>query len=383
MPGSAMKRRILFLISSFAQGGAQRHLLELIRLLDPAAFEIAICTLNDVNHFGGDLPAGQPAYCLRSPVFWSPLAFARLAGAIRSFRPDILHCYLNDGNLWGRLASRLSRPGAVLTSVHLDEMSPLYQFWERRLNRWSDRIVAHSRSIERLLVGDLAVPAEKVSVIANGVDVDRFAPVTDASRRAARDARGLGADAFVALMPARVAWQKNQDLVLEAMGALKARGALPAGFRLLLAGGISSQVLSRKVDGLIASHGLAQNVQRLGPVKDMPAVLHAADVVLLPSRTEASPIAALEGLSTAVPVVISDTSNTDGVVVPGEHGWQVVANDRPDLERALEQVLATSAVERARLGQAGRAHVAARFTNRRVAQDFTRVYDEIAPARAP
>jgi glycosyltransferase involved in cell wall biosynthesis len=373
------KRRVLYLISTFLQGGAQRHLLELVRFLDPAMFDVSFCALNDVNHFGADLPAGQPQFCLGGPVFWSPLAFAKLVRALKSFRPDILHCYMNDGNLWGRLASRLWRPRAVLTSVHLDAMSPLHRFWERRLYPLSDRIVAHSRSIERLLVQDLGVPAVKVKVIVNGVDVTRFRAVDADSRRTARSSLGLDDDAFIALMPARIAEQKNQDLVIEALGALRARGALPTSFRLLLAGGISSHTLSRKVDKLIAQHRLQAQVARLGAVKDMQSLYWAADVALLPSRTEASPIAALEALSVAIPVLISDTSNTDDVVVPGEHGWQVRANDRADLERGLADVFATPRVELARRGLAGRAHVEAHFTNQGVAAHFTHLYDEVAP----
>ncbi|HEX2658595.1 MAG TPA: glycosyltransferase [Polyangia bacterium] len=376
---SVVKRRILYLISTLLQGGAQRHLLELIRFLDPNQFEVAICALNGENHFGADLPAGQPAYQLGSPVFWNPLAFVRLTAALRDFRPDILHCYMNDGNLWGRLASRIHRPRAVLTSVHLDDMSPIHRFWERRLHGFTDRIVAHSRSIEHLLVNDLGVPAAKVTVIANGVDVGRFTLASDETRRRARQARALTDDTLVAVMPARIAEQKNQDLVLEALGRLKGQGKLPAGFQLLLAGNISSHALARKVNQLIERYDLGAQVQQLGPVKDMPALFAASDVAFLPSRTEASPIAALEALSAGIPVLISDTSNTDGVVVPGQHGWQVKANDLTDLERAIETILATSAAERTALGRAGRAHVEARFTNRRVADDFTRLYDAVAP----
>jgi len=369
-----LKRRILYLISSLAQGGAQRHLLELIRFLDRDRYEVAICALNGKNHFGADLPPGEPAYQLGSPVFWNPVAFRRLVAAVKAFHPDILHCYMNDGNLWGRFASRFHRPPAVLTSVHLDDMDPVHRFWERRLHPWTDRVVAHSRSIERLLVEDLDVPASKVTVIANGVDVDRFAVVTADARQAGRRAHALADDAFVALMPARIAEQKNQDLVLEALGTLKKQNKLPASFCLLLAGAISSRSLSRKVDHLIARHELGEQVRRLGAVKDMPGLFAATDVVLMPSRTEASPIAALEGLAAGIPVLISDTSNTDEVVIPGRHGWQVKANDRAELERALEVVLATSPAERAALGRAGRTHVEARFTNARVGRDFASLY---------
>ena len=375
------KRRVLFLLSSFTQGGAQRHLLELMRLLDPARFELAICALNRTNHFGADLPAGEPQYVMGGPVYWNPVAFANLVRALRRFQPDILHCYMNDGNLWGRLASRLWRPRAVLTSVHLDDMAPVHRFWERRLYPYSDRVVAHSRSIERFLVQDLGVPPAKVTVIVNGVDVARFRAVDAASRAAAREKLGHAPEQFLALMPARIAAQKNQDLVIEAVAALSGRGALPAGFRLLLAGTVSSRALSRKVDRLIAQHRLHDQVLRLGAVKDMQSLYAAADVVLLPSRTEASPIAALEALSVGIPVLISDTSNTDEVVVPGQHGWQVRANDAVALESALAEVLASSREERERRGQAGRAHVQAHFTNQGVAEAFTRLYDQVAPAR--
>jgi glycosyltransferase involved in cell wall biosynthesis len=180
-------------------------------------------------------------------------------------------------------------------------------------------------------------------------------------------------------MAARIAEQKNQDLVIEAVAALRGRGMLPEGFRLLLAGTISSHALSRKIDRLIGEHRLEQHVLRLGAVKDMQSLYAAADVVLLPSRTEASPIAALEALSVGIPVLISDTSNTDQVVVPGQHGWQVRANDPAELEAALGEILTTSRTELERLGRAGRAHVQAHFTNQAVAQAFTRLYDEVAP----
>ena len=373
------KRRVLFLLSSFTQGGAQRHLLELMRSLDPSRFELAICALNRTNHFGADLPAGEPRYVMGGPVYWNPVAFVNLVGALRRFQPDILHCYMNDGNLWGRLASRLWRPRAVLTSVHLDDMAPVHRFWERRLHPLSDRIVAHSRSIERFLVTELGVPAQKVTVIVNGVDVTRFRAVDATLRAAARAQLGHAPQQFLAVMAARIAEQKNQDLVIEAVAALRGRGMLPEGFRLLLAGTISSHALSRKIDRLIGEHRLEPHVLRLGAVKDMQSLYAAADVVLLPSRTEASPIAALEALSVGIPVLISDTSNTDQVVVPGQHGWQVRANDPAELEAALGEILTTSRTELERLGWAGRAHVQAHFTNQAVAQAFTRLYDEVAP----
>jgi hypothetical protein len=129
------KTRILYLISSLTQGGAERHLVDLVRDLDPARWDPAICVLTERIHYKAELPAGQPKYTLGSRVWASPAALARLIAAVRAFRPHILHTYMNDANLWGRLAGRFARSPAprVITSVHLDDMSAGYRWIERPL----------------------------------------------------------------------------------------------------------------------------------------------------------------------------------------------------------------------------------------------------------
>jgi glycosyltransferase involved in cell wall biosynthesis len=370
--------RTLFLISSLAQGGAERHLLELARHLG-AGFDPAICVLRDSVHYSDDVPVGEPRFALRSRTWASPLAFTRLRAALEQFQPEILHCYLNDGNLWGRLASVRRRPPVVITSVHLDDMSTFYAGCERLLHRQSDRIVAHSASIAEMLVRRAGVPPEKITTILNGVDPGRFVPGSPEQRAVARQRFDLPPNGLVALMPARIAWQKNQDLVIEALGSLRER--IPDDFRLVLAGRVSSGRLSRKVDRLIASHRLERYVMRLGAVSEMQALYHATDVVWLPSRTEASPIAAIEGLSAGLPVLISDRANTDRVVVPGVHGWQVTANDLGELEAAIAAIVATEPEVFRGFGAAGREHVERNFSNERVAREFKALYDELLSAK--
>jgi glycosyltransferase involved in cell wall biosynthesis len=373
------RAKIFYLISSLAQGGAERHLLDLARHLDPDRFASDICVLKDQSHFQGDVPAGQPRYRLRSRVWASPPAFARLVVALRAAQPQILHTYLNDGNLWGRLAASFSGPQRprIITSVHLDDMGPGYRWVESRLAGRTDCIIAHSRSVERLLVDEIGIARERVVVIPNGIDPDRFRPAAADAKAAARAAHGLAAGDFVALMAARIAQQKNQDLVIEALARLKAAGALPARFRLLLAGRVSSRVYDLRVRAAVARAALGDLVRFLGPVRDMPSLYAAADVVLMPSQTEASPIAALEALACGVPVLISSASNTDGVLVGGEHGWQIGEVTAASIAASIEEIVKTSADARARMGAAARGHVLAQFTTARMAADFMRRYDVV------
>ena len=378
------RAKIFYLISSLAQGGAERHLLDLVRRLDPDRFDSDICVLNDRAHFKGDVPAGQPRYRLGSRVWASPRAFAGLVGALRAARPQIVHTYMNDANLWGRIAATFVGPRPrIMTSIHLDDMGPGYRWLERRLAGRSDLIIAHSRSIERLLVDQLRVARERVAVIANGIDPDRFRPATADAKAASRAAHGLAADDFVALMAARIAQQKNQDLVVEALARLKAAGTLPERFVLLLAGRVSSRAYDRRVRAAIERAGLGDRVRFLGPVGDMPALYGAADVVLMPSQTEASPIAALEALACGIPVLISAPSNTDRVLVPGQHGWEIADATTETIAGALQEIFKTTAAGRTQMGTTARAHVVERFTIDRVASDFMARYDALLAPGSP
>jgi glycosyltransferase involved in cell wall biosynthesis len=118
-------------------------------------------------------------------------------------------------------------------------------------------------------------------------------------------------------------------------------------------------------------------VRFLGPVRDMPSLYAAADAVLMPSQSEASPIAALEALASNVPVLISAASNTDQVLIAGQHGWQIDEVTPATIAASIAEIVKTSAADRARMGAAARAHVLARFTTARVADDFMRLYDVV------
>jgi len=133
----------------------------------------------------------------------------------------------------------------------------------------------------------------------------------------------------------------------------------------------------------IARAGLEDRVRFLGPVGDMPALYSTADVVLMPSQTEASPIAALEALACGIPVLISAASNTDRVLVPGQHGWEIGDATVESIGRALQEIVTTPPAARAAMGAAARAHVVAQFTIDRVARDFMARYEALLAPGQP
>jgi glycosyltransferase involved in cell wall biosynthesis len=370
------KIRLMYLNPSLTQGGAERHVVDVVANLDDARFDVAMCVVRPGVHYQKDLPAGEPRFLLNR-FFFSPLAFLGVVAAIRKFKPDVLHSHLNDGNLMARLAVRFAAVPVVVTSVHLDDLNWMYRLLERRLWPATSRIVAVSRGVRDFLVDRVRVPSERVQIVVNGVDPARFVPGSDEQRLAARRQFNIPETAQAALMPARISVQKNQDLVIETLGALKKSGALPGNFLLLLAGRTSSGRFMRKVQRLIARHGLHDQVRLLGTVKEMQALYWASDLVFMPSKSEGSSIAAFEAMSAGLPVLISDRGNTDGVIIEGQTGWQVPANDLPALASAVRQILQMPPAERRRLGAAGRRRIEERYTLKRVAHDLQTLYESL------
>ena len=112
----------------------------------------------------------------------------------------------------------------------------------------------------------------------------------------------------------------------------------------------------------------------LGVVSEMQELYWASDVMLMPSLTEGSSLAAFEAMAAGLPVLISRRGNTDGAIVDGQHGWQIADSDTASITRALRVVLETPAAERQRLGRQGRARVEEHYTVGRVARDFEALY---------
>src|SRR5262249_47290735 len=161
----------------------------------------------------------------------------------------------------------------------------------------------------------VGLPDARVQVVVDGVDPARFVPAGDDARRAAASARfGVAPDRLVGLMPARISRQKNQERVVEALARLKADGRLPPSLLLLLAGRSSSEALARKIESLVARAGLGEQVRLLGLVSEMQELYWASDVMLMPSITEGSSLAAFEAMSAGLPVLISRRGNSDGAI---------------------------------------------------------------------
>jgi glycosyltransferase involved in cell wall biosynthesis len=214
-----------------------------------------------------------------------------------------------------------------------------------------------------------------VDVVENGVDASRFAPLDLPARIAARARFGIDGETFV--VPARIAYQKNQLAVVRAVAELRSRAAWPRTARVVFAGRVEAHSdYARCVDAAIRHLDVGDVIRRIDPVRHAEQLLAAADATLLPSRFEGLPNAALEALSCGTPAIVSRAANTEELVRDGVTG--IVTGDTHEaVGHGMLRFLAMSAGERAALGTRGRRDVHARFGIARMVDATCAIYDRV------
>jgi len=374
------RHKILYLTPNLKQGGAERQLLELIRRL-PERFEPVMCVFDEAVHYADYLLPGEPRHVLGVQRM-NRRGFTRLCEVLRSERPAILHTWRDTANFWGRMATARVPVPIVVASTRNRQLHPFNLLTERRFARRTARVLANSEGVRRELVSIARVPAEKVQIIHNFIDLDRFRPPSDEERAQARARWNLAPGDVALLLPGRISVQKHQFGVALALGMMRRRGQLPPNVRLLLAGRRHDRLYGALLDPWLKLQGVHERVTHLGTVTDMVSLYQAADVAVLPSLWEGLPNAVLEALACGLPAVVSHAANIDRIVT-AEAGIEVPTFAHRPLADALARITALGDDERRRMGARGRAHIADNFSVPRVLGEIVDLYDHLLAASPP
>lgn len=367
------RHKVLLFVPNLQQGGAERQILELMTRL-PSRFEPTLCLYEDVVHYREYLPEGEPRHVLGAKRM-GPRGLDRLVEVLRREKPDILHSYRDKANFWARLAAARAPVPVVITAVRSRAMHIVHLATEQWLSTRSDRVIANSEGVRRELVGLAGVEPEKIQILHNFIDVEKFHPPDAEERRAARARWGLRDDELALLLPGRIGLQKHQLGLAFALARLKRAGRLPPRLRVLLAGRNRDRMYSFVLPRVLRALGLDGIVTFLGPVNEMVSLYHAADALVMPSLYEGLPNAVLESHASGLPAVVSHAANIDQLILDGRTGFEVPTFDSEALAEALGRLFALTDAERRAMGARGRVHIAAKFSIDRVLDETVRLYD--------
>lgn len=305
-------------------------------------------------------------------------ALAKLIGIARAFRPHVVHTHTAKAGFIGRQAALAVRPrpaivhtyhGHVLEGYFGPAKTRLYLELERALARVSDRLLGVSQATVEDLVRLCVAPREKFRVLPLGLDLQPLTEVDETLRASSRRELGIGAGDVLLIFVGRVVPIKRLDVLLRAVA--KARTGDPR-IRLALVGdGEERPGLERQA----AELGIERHVLFLGYRRELPPLFTAADVAVLSSDNEGTPVSLIEAAAAGLPAVATDVGGVREVV--GEETGIVVP--RGDAAALADGVLmmAGDAEERERRGRAARERALGRYGAERLLADVDALYREL------
>ncbi|MBI4241965.1 MAG: glycosyltransferase [Candidatus Rokubacteria bacterium] len=371
--------RILFVLTQAVRGGAEEVVLALLNRLDPLEFEPALACPETLLDAMPEVRLMAVETFRASAESWvEPREVSKLAAGIRRFRPHLVNPHLFRSTLVAApLAKWLGVPRVVET-YHGREAwrrGPIKGSFlvDRIVSHWVDRVIAVSEAARDFLVRAKRIRPSKVVVVPNGRDLSLFKPGMAAD--GVRQELGLEPHVPVVGVVGRLEPQKGHLFVLDAFPSVLAE--LPEA-RLLIVGDGS---LRRALEGRAARLGISGRVLFTGFRTDVPRLLDAMDLAVLPSLFEGMPLTAIEAAAMARPVVATRVDGTPEVVRDGITGRLVPPGDPVALGEAIRALLHDPSGAR-RMGEAGRARVLARFDLQAQVEATARVYREVVTGAA-
>jgi len=309
-------------------------------------------------------------------------AIRDLHRAFRELEPTIVHTHNPKPGVFGRIAARAAGVPAIVNTVHGLYALPEDGLAKKAVVYSLERIAAACSHAELLqnpedlpVLRRLGVPHERLTVLGNGVDLDRFDPErSSGGRERVRTELGIAPSTVVIGLVGRLVWEKGYRAVFEA--AVRLRG-LDVAFVVV---GPNEPDKSGAVPEAAIEEAEAEGVRFLGSRDDMVDLYDAFDVYALASHREGYPRSAMEAAAMGLPVVATDIRGCRQVVADGETGMLVPVDDGAALAEVLRRLVLDHRLRR-RQGRAARDRALEHFDDRAVIATTLRTYDEVLDRR--
>jgi L-malate glycosyltransferase len=383
--GLVNRLRVAYLNHTARIGGAEESLLNLLRALPPWVEPLVACPrgelANEVRRLRVRVwPIQATELSLKLHMRRTPAGIIELGLAARSLRSllkqgfDAVHANSARAAL---IAAVAGRPHGVARVAHIRDALPdaaAARATRSVLLRTSDAIIFVSRYTADRFLDGRSHPL--VNVIHNPVDIDRFS-AKDESKSQARRALGLAPGGYVLAMVAQITPWKAQDDAVKTVAALRDLGLeaqlLLVGSTKFVSARYDNAAYEQRLHALVGELNMSDRVRFLGERSDVPAILQAADMVLVPSWEEPFGRTVVEAMAMHVPVAATEVGGPSEILQPGVQGLLLPPRQPAKWARALKPLL-EDAERRTEMGCAARERVLAAFTPERHAQLVCALY---------
>jgi glycosyltransferase involved in cell wall biosynthesis len=301
MPNRIRLAFILDSIQDWSLGGTERQLVTMVAQLNRTIFEPRIFVLQP-SAAATAKDVGCPVVIVKSAARSRLSLLGNLRRVLKEFRPHVVQTFFIDGIFYGVTAAWLNRVPVIVESRRNAGhwQKGYHSVALRMLNVLVDRWQSNSKFVASKLETEEGIPAERISVLRNYVDLGRFVLASTDARRDARQRLNLPMDAPVFVAVSTLRPVKGLPTFIEAANCLKTK--LPGAVFLIVGEGPQREELTEQIRQL----GLERTVRLEGAQEDVRRWLAAADVAVLASHSESSSNALMEYMAMGLATVVSD-----------------------------------------------------------------------------
>jgi len=372
-------RRVFYLVDSLDVGGTETQAVELALRIGAMGYEVTL----------GCLRAGGP---LREKLQGSPVSVVefhprggidspqglyqmlRLSWFLRCGSFDVVHTHDLWSNLMGVPAARIAGIPAVVSSRRDLGQSDWYRrnrrVWLRRIQNLSGAVLANAIQVRDALIAEDGFTPEKLRVIHNGVDIDKFQIPSE--REALFPDAGKGR--LIVMVGNMLSDVKGHPWLIAAAPAVIRE--FPAARFVLVGDGEARPGFEKQVKEL----GLGQSFFFLGRRNDVPRILTSCDIAVLPSRAEGLSNAVLEYMAAGLPTVVTRVGGNEELIEDGVTGLLVPAEDSEALSAAFLRYL-QDPEEAGKIARRGREFVSRSFSFDRLVREVDELYSTLLKGR--
>lgn len=350
------KYKIVFIIDGLGMGGAERLMLPILKNLDSEYFEPRVCALQikGGNPIAEDLRRlGVPVDLIPAPYLRDVTALPRLYGYLKDVKADLVHTQLEVADILGNIAAKFLRlPSAAtihtMPSQDMKLKSKFHQSLElSALRYFCDAIVSVSDEARKFYMDISRIPPKNFLTIYNGIDLGHFESLDSRQERIKiRRELGIPNDAKVLVTVAVLRELKGIQFMIRALPSVIS--SHPDVFYLIVGDGTHRGALEQEVD----KAGVRNRVIFAGQRADIPGLLAAGDIFVLPTLTEALPTVLAEAMAARLPIIASAVGGVPEMVADGENGILLPAGDSETLAAACISLMA-DAEQRQAMGERG------------------------------
>jgi L-malate glycosyltransferase len=363
--------RLTHLIVDLEIGGAENGVVNVLNGLDEHLFKTSLYVFKSGCALESRLRKNIRLVHVPKRKGNDPMAVLRLALLLRRDRPHILHTHTWSTLVEGVLAAKLAGVPIIVHGEHgtVRKESRPHVYTQRLFWRGADVVLTVSETLKQHLLKEIGFPAERIIAIQNGVDTERFQPHRDSA--STRKELGLPVGGFIVGSVGRLVPVKNHVTLMRAVARVASR--IPHVVLMLVGDG----PLDGELKMLAQELGIADRVVFLGYRHEVPLLLTAMDVFVLPSLREGMPNALLEAMASGLPVIASKMGGASEIVRDGENGFLVCPTDAGRLSQLIYQLSISR--ERCRaMGMEARRYVERDFKMEHMVNKYTNLYLALA-----